>query len=153
MLLESCADNYYLIRMSAWLEEAASAANESARSYIKPCVESKLVFRQLHSDKLSSAISCVGNVLDAADIDPSQSSMECQPLLRVGEEICIALKAISESGSSVSFQVDDVSMTSLDVKVMSPDTVLSEISAEPLSTFAPVDLRRYYRKAKLAPSR
>ena len=116
MLLESCADNYYLIRMSGWLEEAASAANESARSDIKPCVESQLVFRQCHSDKLNSAISCVGNVLNAADIDPSQSSMECQPLLRVGEEICIALKATSENGSS--FQVDDVSMTSLEVEVM-----------------------------------
>ena len=79
-------------------------------------------------------------MLDAADIDPSQSSMEYQPLLRVGEEICIALKAIFENGSTV--QVDYVSMTSLEVEVMSPDTILSEISAKVLSTIAPVDLRR-----------
>ena len=119
MLLESCDDNYDLIRMSEWLEEAASAANESARSDVKPCVESKLVFRQLHSEQLSSAIACVCNVFDAADIDPSQSSMQCQPSLHVGEEICITLKAVSENGSSS--QVNEVCMTSLEVEVMSPD--------------------------------
>ena len=119
MLLESCDDNYDLIRMSGWLEEAASAANESARSDVKPCVESKLVFRQLHSEQLTTAIACVGNVFDVADIDPSQSSMQCQPSLHVGEEICITLKAVSENGSSG--QINEVCMTSLEVEVMSPD--------------------------------
>ena len=119
MLLESCDDSYHLIRMSGWLEEAASAANESARSAVKPCVESKLVFRQLQSEQLTTAIACVGNVFDAADIDPSQSSMQCQPSLHVGEEICITLKAVSENGSSG--QVNEVCMTSLEVEVMAPD--------------------------------
>ena len=119
MLLESCDDNYDLIRMSGWLEEAASAANESALSDVKPCVESKLVFRQLHSEQLTTAIACVGNVFDAADIDLSQSSMQCQPSLHIGEEICITLKAVSENGSSG--QVNEVCMTSLEVEVMSPD--------------------------------
>ena len=119
MLLESCDDNYDLIRMSGWLAEAASAANESARNDVKPCVESKLVFRQLHNEQLTTAIACVGNVLDAADIDPSQSSVECQPSVRMGDEMCITLKAASENGSSV--PADDISMTSLEVEVMSPD--------------------------------
>ena len=127
MLLESCDDNYDLIRMSGWLEEAASAANESARSDVKPCVESKLVFRQLHSEQLTTAIACVGNVFDAAGIDPSQSSMQCQPSLHIGEEICITLKAVSENGSSG--QVNEVCMTSLEVEVMSPDNEVMPCNA------------------------
>ena len=127
MLLESCDDNYDLIRMSGWLEEAVSAANESARSDIKPCVDSKLVFRQVHNEQLSSAIACVGNVLDAADIDPSQSSMQCQPSLHVGEEICITLKAVS--GNCGSVQANDVSITSLEVEVMSPDNEVMSCNA------------------------
>ena len=127
MLLESCDDNYDLIRMSGWLEEAASAANESARSDVKSCVESKLVFRQLHSEQLTTAIACVGNVFDVADIDPSQSSMQCKPSLHVGEEICITLKAVSENGSSG--QVSEVCMTSLAVEVMSPDNEVMPCNA------------------------
>ena len=127
MLLESCDDNYDLIRMSGWLEEAASAANESARSDVKPCVESKLVFRQVHNEQLSSAIACVGNVLDAADIDPSQSSMQCQPSVGVGEEICITLKAVSWNCGSV--PANDVSITSLEVGVMSPDNKVMSCNA------------------------
>ena len=127
MLLESCDDNYDLIRMSGWLEEAASAANESALSDVKPCVESKLVFRQLHCEQLTTAIACVGNVFDVADIDPSQSSMQCQPSLHVGEEICITLKAVSENGSSG--QVSEVCMTSLAVEVMSPDNEVTPCNA------------------------
>ena len=127
MLLESCDDNYDLIRMSGWLEEAGSAANESARSAVKPCVESKLVFRQLHNELLSSAIACVGNVLDAAYIDPSRSSMQCQPSVGVGEEICITLKAVS--GNCGSVQANDVSITSLEVEVMSPDNEVMPCNA------------------------
>ena len=127
MLLESCDDNYDLIRMSGWLEEAASAANESALSDIKPCVDSKLVFRQVHSAQLSSAIACVGNVFDVADIDPSQSRMQCKPSLHVGEEICITLKAVSENGSSG--QGNEVCMTSLEVEVMSPDNEVMSCNA------------------------
>ena len=127
MLLESCDDNYDLIRMSGWLEEAASAANESALSDVKPCVESKLVFRQLHNEQLSAAITCVGNVIYAADIDPSQSSVECQPSLHVGEEICITLKTVSKNGSSG--QVNEVCMTSLEVEVMSPDNEVMPCNA------------------------
>ena len=127
MLLESCDDNYDLIRMSGWLEEAASAANESALSDVKPCVESKLVFRQLHSEQLTTAIACVGNVFDAADIDPSQSSMRCQPSLHVGEEICITLKTVSKNGSSV--QAHDISITALEVEVMSPDNEVMPCNA------------------------
>ena len=127
MLLETCDDNYDLIRTSGWLEEAASAANESALSDVKPCVESKLVFRQLHSEQLTAAIVCVGNVLDAADIDPSQSSMQCQPSLHIGEDICITLKAVSENGSSG--QVNEVCMTSLEVEVMSPDNEVMPCNA------------------------
>ena len=127
MLLETCDDNYDLIRMSGWLEEAASAANESALSDVKPCVESKLVFRQVHSEQLTTAIACVGNVFDAADIDPSQSSMQCKPSLHVGEEICITLKAVSENGSSG--QVNEFCMTSLEVEVMSPDNEVMPCNA------------------------
>ena len=127
MLLESCDDNYDLIRMSGWLEEAASAANESALSDIKPCVESKLVFRQVHNEQLSSAIACVGNVLDAADIDPSQSSMQCQPSVGVEEEVRITLKAVS--GNSGSVQANDVSKTSLEVEVMLPDNEIVPCNA------------------------
>ena len=127
MLLESCDDNYDLIRMSGWLEEAASAANESARSDVKPCVESKLVFRNLYSEQLTTAIACVGNVFDAADIDLRESSIQCQPSLHVGEEIRITLKAVSENGSSD--QVNEVCMTSLEVEVMSPDNEVMPCNA------------------------
>ena len=106
---------------------AASAANESARSDVKPCVESTLVFRQLHSEQLTTAIDCVGNVFDVDDIDPSQSSMQCQPSLHVGEEICITLKAVS--GNCGSVQANDVSITSLELEVMSPDNEVMPCNA------------------------
>ena len=67
-------------------------------------------------------------MFDAADIDPSQSSMQCQPSVVVGEEICITLKAVSENGSSG--QVNDVCMTSLEVEVMSPNNEVMPCNAD-----------------------
>ena len=121
MLLERCDDDYDLIRMSSWLEEVATAANESAKNDITPCVESRLEFQPLHSEELNTAIACVGKVLDAACVDPSQSILECQSWVLPNHELAFKLKAFASDGSAI--QADGVPMTSLAVEVMSPDKV------------------------------
>ena len=120
ILLESCHDDYDLIRMAGWLEEAATAADEFIQNGTRPCVESHLVFQQPHKDQMVAAIACSGTVLDAADIDPNQSIMQCQPSVCINEEICITVKASLENGSPACY-VSNASVTLLTVEVMSPD--------------------------------
>ena len=119
LLLTSCHDDCDLIRMAGWLEEAASEANKSASSDLKPRVMSNLVFRDENADILSAAIARVGDVMDTADIDPSQSSVECPSSIRVGEELVMAVTAVTNSGQAV-ISDDDI-MTSLQVMVTSSD--------------------------------
>ena len=118
-LLESCDDDYDLIRMSGWLREAATAADETARKVIKPSLDSRLAFQQLDNDQLTAAITCVGLVYDAADIDPTQSGMDCRRSVDITEEMCIKITPVSGCGTPV--HAADISMTILEVEVMSPD--------------------------------
>ena len=57
--------------------------------------------------------------MDTADIDPSQSSVECPSSIRLGEELVMTGTAVTQSGQAVTCQ-DDI-MTSLQVKVTSSD--------------------------------
>ena len=119
LLLTSCHDDCDLIRMAGWLEEAASEAIKSASSDLKLRVMSNLVFRDENADILSAAIARVGDVMDTADIDPSQSSVECPSSIRLGEELVMTVTAVTNSGQAV-ISDDDI-MTSLQVKVTSSD--------------------------------
>ena len=127
LLLTSCHDDCDLIRMARWLEEAASEANKSASSDLKPRVMSNLVFRDENADILNAAIARVGDVMDTADIDPSQSSVECPSSIRLGEDLVMTGTAVTNSGQAV-ISDDDI-MTSLQVKVTSSDEAESCITS------------------------
>ena len=119
MLLERCDDDYDLICMSGWLQEAAIPLQHSAKKDIKPCLVSKLEFQQVRSEKLTAAVACVGSVLDASCVDVERSILECQSWVRTGQQMACYLKAFSKDGHPV--KAENVSIMPLAVEVMSPD--------------------------------
>ena len=127
MLLTSCHDDCDLIRMAGWLAEGAREAGKSATNNIKPPVMSKPVFRDKNTSLLTSALAKVGDIVEEADIDPRRSRVECPSFLPLGEELVISITPMTEN-SHVAV-IDDVFVTSLQVKVTSPDeTVVSCVS-------------------------
>ena len=139
MLLTSCHDDCDFVRMAGWLEETACEAIKSASNDcdLRPVAASNLIFRKENADLLDNAIARVADVIDFANIDTNQSRLDSPPSVCLGEELTISLKAATDSSQAVIG--DDVTVTSLQVEVTTPDSLTVSCAASPLDdtgTFA-----------------
>ena len=129
MLLTCCHDDWDFLRMASWLEEAASEAIASASNDLKPAVRSNLVFSEDDPNTLSAAIASAGDVLDAAEIDPRKSRVECTTSIRLGDELVILMNVVT--GDKHVVTADDVNMRTMQVTVRAPDGGITSCTVRP----------------------